>query len=220
MAESEIVVQGASEVRVMPDSASVRVKVDGDGESQEEAYEAAREPARAIDAVLEAHAAALGRVVTAGLSVQPKSRWRKGESIRVGWRASRSTHVEIAALDEVGALVAGLAQAGGAVTGPWWHLEPGNAAHDAVRTAAAEDARRRADTYAEGLGLVVGAVAWIAEPGLRSPSTRGAWADYPSVAGALAGAADDDEPISVSPQPITLTAAVEVGFELALPRPE
>jgi len=175
---TEIVVQGVAEVRVMPDHASVRVDVDGEGSSQEAAYEAARALADAVDAVLQARATALGRVVTAALVVQPKSRWRKGESVRTGWRASRTTMVEITALEEVGARLAALAQAGAALSGPWWQLAPANDAHDAVRTAAAQDAHRRAAAYADALGLDLGEVAWVAEPGLRRGSDPGAgWGD-------------------------------------------
>jgi len=197
----------------MPDYASVRVSIDGEGASQEEAYKAARKVARAVDSVLEEHAAAFGRVVTAALGVQPKSRWRKGETVRTGWRASRSTHVEITALEEVGGLLAAIALAGGAVIGPWWELDPANAAHDAVRKAAAQDARRRAAAYADSLGLVPGAVEWIAEPGLRSSSARGDWFGGVGAAGADIPRGGD-ETIPVTPEQISLTAAVEVGFAL------
>lgn len=196
----------------MPDYASVRVSIDGEGDSQEEAFKAARKLARAVDGVLDEHRAALGHVVTDALAVQPKSRWRKGETVRTGWRASRSTQIEITAVDEVGGLVAALALAGGAVLGPWWELDPANAAHDAVRGAAAHDARRRAATYADSLGLVAGAVAWIAEPGLRS-STRGDWLGGMGVTGADLPRGGG-ETIPVTPEQISLTAAVEVGFEL------
>jgi uncharacterized protein YggE len=215
---AEIAVKGVSEVRVMPDHASVQVVVDGEGSSQEAAYEAAARLARAVDDVLEARASVLGRVVTAALVVQPKSRWRKGESVRTGWRAARSTLVEITATDQVGSVLGELAQAGGAIRGPWWELAPANPAHDAVRAAAAEDARRRADAYAAGLGLVVGAVAWVAEPGLRIGARGGGWGDELSAmsAAGAAGSMHEEEPsIAVAPGEVTLTAAVEIGFEFA-----
>lgn len=212
---AEIVVRGEFELRVMPDHASIQANVDGDGASQEEAYEAAAGLAEAVDAVLEARAAVLGRVVTTALVVQPTLRWRKGESQRTGWRASRSTLVEITAPEEVGGVLAQLARAGAAVHGPWWEIAPSNPAHDAVRSAAATDARRRAAAYAAGLGLVVGDVAWIAEPGLRLGAPQGEWGlERSAFAMSAAGGAlhDEEQSVAVSPGEITLSATVEVGF--------
>lgn len=209
---AEIIVRGEAELRVMPDHASVRIDIDGEGTSQADAYETAAMPAEAVDAVLKAHANAIDRVATAALVVAPKTRWRKGETVRTGWRASRTTFVEITTLEEIGALLAELARAGGTVSGPWWQLASDNRAHDAVRTAAAKDARRRADAYADGLGLVVGDVAWIAEPGLRSTSPDDPWVG--AVAGAMmsGGGAPEEESIAVTAEEITLAAAVEVGY--------
>ncbi len=93
--EHELVVRGEGEVRVMPDRASIRVLVDGEGASRDEAYESAARLARAVDAVLAAEAGSIERVTTAALVVQPRTRWRKGETVRTGWRAYRASVVEI-----------------------------------------------------------------------------------------------------------------------------
>jgi len=196
----------------MPDHASVRVDIDGEGASQDDAYETATQLAQAVDAVLEARSEAIGRVVTAALAVQPKTRWRKGENVRTGWRALRTTLVEITALEGVGVLLAELARAGGAVSGPFWQLSPANPAHDVVRAAAAKDARRRADAYAEGLGLAVGDVIWVAEPGLRLAAAPPAWAGEAAAGATRAGGAHEEQQIDVTPEEITLTAAVEIGY--------
>ena len=46
-----------------------------------------------------------------------------------------------------------------------------NTAYDQARRAAAEDARHRAMPTPRRLGLALGAVAWVAEPGLRRAGT-------------------------------------------------
>lgn len=173
----EIIVKGTAELRVMPDFARVRIDVDGDGETREAAYAAAARPAGAVDTVLDACSDLLGGVTGAALVVQPKTRWRKGESVRTGWRAARSTTVEVIALGELGGLLGRLAAAEAAVAGPWWEIAPDNAAFAQVRTAAARDARGRAEAYATGLGLVVGEVAWSAEPGLRRGRVDEGWSE-------------------------------------------
>ena len=61
--------------------------------------------------------------------------------------------------------MAGLVEASAAITGPEWTLAPTNPAHAEARRAAAEDARLRATAYAEALGLELGPVAWVSEPG-------------------------------------------------------
>ena len=79
------------------------------------------------------------RVVTAALIVQPRSRWKKGESVRTGWRAGRISVVEITDLDRVGAVLAQLVSAGAAIVGPSWEVRSDNDAHDEARRRAAED---------------------------------------------------------------------------------
>jgi hypothetical protein len=212
----EILVRGAAEVRAMPDRATVRATIDGEGDTREAAYEAASRAAADVDAVLEAEADALDRVTTAALIVQPRTRWRKGESLRTGWRAARTTVVEVADLGRIGTVVARLTGAGAAIAGPTWELDRDHEAHDRARRLAAEDARRRADAYAAGVGLRVSSVLWVSEPGLRlSSDGHGLPAAMPVAVRAFAGGGEvaDGDTIEVAPAEIVVAAVVEVGFE-------
>lgn len=156
----------------------------------------------------------LGRITTAALVVHPKSRWKKGESVRTGWRASRLSTIEVTNFDELGILIAELAGAGASITGPSWQLDASNPVHGEVRRAA-EDAKRRAHDYATALGLEVGDIAWISEPGLRQPLQD---AQPMSLAAATArGGALAEEIITVAPEVITAQASVEVGFTIRVP---
>jgi uncharacterized protein YggE len=210
--EHEILVEGTGEVRVMPDRATVHVVVDGEGSSREEAYAAAARSAAAVDAVLKAEADAFERVATAALIVQPRTRWQDGQSVRTGWIAARTSVLEIRALDRLGDLLAQVASSGGNISGLTWGLDPANAAPGEARSRAGADARLRAEQYAAALGVNVGAVAWVAEPGLRavdhlpSPPAR--------FASARMEAAMPPDSIDVSPEELTITASVEVGFTL------
>jgi uncharacterized protein YggE len=212
--EREIVVRGEGEVHALPDRAVVHVRVDGEGASREEAYDTTARLVAAVDAVLAAEADGIDRVVTTALVVQPRTRWRKGESVRTGWRSARTSVVEIVTLDRVGALLAQVVAAGGAISGPTWELAPGHPAHDEARQAAAADARRRADAYAASLGLTVGPVAWIAEPGLRLGTPATVYGARMVRAAAAAGGSMSEEPIEVNPEEIAVHAAVEVGFSI------
>jgi len=212
--EREIVVRGTGEARALPDQASLTVEVTADRKTQDEAYDARTKLAATVDGVLERHANAIDRATIASLVVRPRTRWHRGEDIRTGWQASRTSFVDIVVLDALGDIMAGLVDAGAAVQGPRWSMAPSNPAYDQARRAAAEDARRRAEAYATALGLSLGPVAWVAEPGLRgnsappSPMVR-------TVAFAAAAAADGEpEPESenLSPAEMTIQVEVEVGF--------
>ena len=140
--EPEIIVRGEAQARVLPDRATLRVVVDGDGAARDEAYAAAAEPAGAVDDVIEQFAAVITRTSTTSLVVQPTTRWHKGESRRTGWRATRTSSIEVEDLGQLGDLAAALAVAGAAIYGPEWQLDRTNPIHDELRRAAAEDARR------------------------------------------------------------------------------
>jgi uncharacterized protein len=212
--EHEVVVRGQGEVRAMPDRATVRVLVDGNGSSRDEAYAEAARVATAVDEVLRVQGDALARVMTAALIVQPRTKWQDGEAVRTGWTASRTSVLEVRALERLSDLLGQLATSGAAISDLAWELDAANEAHDQARSRAGEDARRRAERYATSLGIKLGGVVWVAEPGLRTGGDN-----FPHGA-ALAAAprampAAPGPSIDVTPEEITLTASVEVGFAIA-----
>jgi uncharacterized protein YggE len=208
--DQEIVVRGEASARVLPDRATVLVVVDGDGGTRDDAYAAAVEPARAVDEVIERFADAIARSFTTALAVQPLTRYRKGESKRTGWRATRTSTIEVERLDELGELAAALATAGAALHGPGWHIDRTNPAYDQLRRAAAEDARRRGEAYASALGLELDAVRWVTEPGMRHNVDGPLHMARAALAGGAARGGDDV--IEVVPEEIEVNVAVEVGF--------
>jgi uncharacterized protein len=213
--EREIVVRGTGEARALPDLAGLTVEVTADHKTRDEAYQARAAVAARIDKVLAEHAESIARTTLASLVVQPLTRWHRGEELRTGWRASRTSFVEITVLDALGDIMSGLVDAGAAVRGPQWSMAPTNPAYDQARRVAAEDARHRAESYAEALGLMVGPVAWVAEPGMRGeptppvPIARMAAAPL-AAAGAASEAAEPTE--DLAPSEMTIEVAVEVGF--------
>ena len=212
--EREIVVRGTGEARALPDLASLRVEVTADRKTQDEAYEARADIAAKVDFVFSQHANAIARTTVASLWVQPRTRWHRGEDIRTGWRASRTTFVDVVVLDALGVIMSEVVSAGASVTGPNWSMASTNIAYDLARRAAAEDARHRAIAYSESLGLTLGGVAWVAEPGMRGPAAGG---PAPTMlrASAPAGGAADPEPVEdLTPSEMTVEVSVEVGFAI------
>ena len=212
--EHEVVVRGQGEVKALPDRATVRVMVDGNGSSRDEAYAEAARAAAAVDEVLGVQGDALARVMTAALIVQPRTRWQDGEAVRTGWTASRTSVLEVRALERLSDLLGQLATSGAAISDLSWELDAANEAHDQARSRAGQDARRRAERYATSLGIKLGGIVWVAEPGLRIGGDN-----FPAgvalAAAPRAMAAAPGPSIDVTPEEITLTAGVEVGFAIA-----
>jgi uncharacterized protein YggE len=215
--EREVIVRGSAEVRIPPDRALVHVTLDADGGSRDDAYRGAARTAAAVDAIFEQHASETDRIVTTALAVQPLTRWRKGELIRTGWRATRRSTVEVVEFGGLGALLADLVGAGATIGGPDWVVDDTNDAVDRVRVLAAEDARRRAEAYVGGLGIALGSIRWIAEPGLRTTSTEPPVVRMQMAAagGARAFAVEEEPVIEVEPADSIIAASVEVSFDLA-----
>ncbi|MGH9227408.1 MAG: SIMPL domain-containing protein [Acidimicrobiales bacterium] len=214
--EREIVVRGTGEARALPDRASLTVEVTADHRTQEAAYDARAKLATQVDAVLDRQADAIDRTTIASLVVQPRIRWHGGEDIHTGWRASRTSFVDIVELDALGDIMTGLVDAGAAVRGPQWSMAPTNPAYDQARRAAAEDARRRAGAYSTALGLSLGPVTWVAEPGLRGRPTPppGQARAVALAASALANAEAEPESENLAPAELTVQVDVEVAFAI------
>jgi uncharacterized protein len=210
--DRELIVRGVGEVRAMPDLASVRVGVDGQGHSREEAYQTASTTAVAVDGVLADFETAIDRVITAALAVEPKTRWRKGETQRTGWQAFRISVVEIKETARVGELLNALAGAGASISGLSWMVAPANESFALARRRAGEDAQARAQQYAQALGIKLGPVAWACEPGLRGTGQTG-WMSAAAAGGAVSSGAAE-EAMDVAPEEVTIGAALEVAYRL------
>jgi uncharacterized protein YggE len=196
----------------MPDLASIRLAVDGESQTREDAYRLASTTAAAVDGVLANFEAAIDRVITTALNVQPKTRWRKGESQRTGWQASRTSVVEIKDTSRVAELLNALAGAGASIDELSWMVAPANESFALARQRAGADATARAEQYAQALGIKLGPVAWAAEPGLRT-TDHGDWRSASLAAGMPRGGAAE-EPITVNPEEVTVRADLEVGYRI------
>jgi uncharacterized protein YggE len=211
----EIRVRGEAEMRCLPDRGVLRVGVEAEAESQPEAYALASGSSVAVDAVLDRFHDVIERRTTAGVIVRPKTRWRKGETVRTGWIAARTTVLEVTDFARLGQLVAELLSAGAStVHGPVWEVDKSNPAQEQARRAAAVDAQRRASAYAEAVGLQLKALKWLAEPGLRVSGAVPMGA-APRFFPHHAAAAEPDEPMDITPDEITIQASLDACFELA-----
>ena len=226
---ADILVRGRAEARLAPTAAhmTITVKVAG-APTQAEAVDRAAIRCRTVDAAVDGRRNSLVRGAV-DYSVRTGQEWdysgQKGRRL-IGYFATRSTEVECEPNGE--ALTAFLREVGEIeqvqVNGPRWAIAPDAAGYDALREAAGADARRKAESYAAGLGSRIGSLLWIAEPGLRiggdasggpSPEMMAAASPRAMKRGGGPGQ-DEDEPllVRVKPEPITVSVTVEVGFAL------
>lgn len=225
---ADILVRGQAEARLAPTAAhmTITVKVAG-ARTQVEAVDRAAIRCRTVDAAVDGRRDSLVRGAV-DYSVRTGQEWdysgQKGRRL-IGYFATRSTEVECEPNGE--GLTSFLREVGEIeevqVHGPRWAIAPDAPGYDALREAAAGDARRKAESYAAGLGSRVGSLLWIAEPGLRIGGDSGG-IGRPEMMSAASPRAmkrggagqDEDEPllVRVNPEPITVAVTVEVGFAL------
>jgi uncharacterized protein YggE len=145
---------------------------------------------------------------TTGVTVREEHDWADGKQTHRGYRAQNVVTVRLADPTLAGRLIEGsIARAKASVRGPTWWIAPGNEARlEACRQAAAE-AKRKAEAYADALGLHLGEVAEIREPaaGLTEPRP---------LAAPIALRAAPEPSLEVDPGELEVKAQVEVTFHL------
>jgi uncharacterized protein YggE len=128
--------------------------------------------------------------------------------VRKGYRAVHRMYVTLEDPNLVGRLLKEATERAGAeIQGPYWRLNVDNPARAEANRRAAEDAKRKAETYVTALGARLGAIDEIKEPGVSiEPRPR----DVPAPQAMAAPAAAPT--IEVHTGALEVTAAVEVSF--------
>jgi uncharacterized protein YggE len=139
--------------------------------------------------------------LTSAVTVEEQVEHRDGSAVVTGQRATVTVDVRLRDVTLLGRLLREAAERGRAqVLATRWVIDGGNPANAAVRTAAAADARGRAEAYATGLGMRVGRVLEAGEHD-ATPLPR---------AGMRLSAA----PVPVEAGELELTAVLRVRFAL------
>jgi uncharacterized protein len=207
---ASVMVRGSASAAATPDEATVAVELAELRATAEEAYSEVAERSAVLAAVLDGIGVDKARRSSGGVSVGEHVEYVDGRQQHRGFRATARTSLR---LDDP-AVVArvlreAVAEAGARVDGPTWVVRPDNAAHlDAARAAAAA-ARAKAEAYAEALGVRLGALERVAEPGLGPPEPR------PFVRALAAEAAPVE--IGVEPGELLVSASIEVTYALEQP---
>jgi uncharacterized protein len=206
---ASVTVLGRGVARTEPDEATVVLTVEAIRPSAAEALQDVSARAQALVALCDELGVESERRVTAGATVSERVEHdRDGRPQQRGYAAVNRLTVRVAEATTVaGLLQDAVARADARVDGPWWSIDLENPARlDACR-AAATDARRRAEAYAAALGVRLGAMLSVREPGTGPPP-----GPEPRMGFARLAEADVAPPVEAGEQ--TVSAAVEVEFLL------
>jgi uncharacterized protein len=213
-----VTVLGEASVRVRPDQAQIQLEVVKVERRSEDAHRDVAVRSERLEALLEELRVPKDKRTTTGVSVAPEQSWSGSRWERKGWRAANRIvdRLEDAAI--AGRLIAdAVDRAEATVGGPWWVVTPANPARMEACSQAALQARGKAQAYAAAVGLRLGAVTEIREPG-TGRSDRSAvqtFAASASVAMAARGGGEQaPTQIDVDPGELDVFGSVEVTFAL------
>lgn len=162
---------------------------------------------RVMDAIAKAGVAARD-VQTAGISINPTWRHVENEEPRIsGYSASNTVNVKVRDIARLGDVLDALVASGANnLNGPSFGIDQPEAVYDEARRKALEQARARADMYADALGLRVRRIVSISEgAGFQQPRPMYAMR-------AVAMDAMESTPVATGEN--TLEANLEIVFEL------
>jgi hypothetical protein len=229
LGEPIVTVRGEAVLEVDPEIATLRIYTIARDKDRDRAVENLGRRSNELDALLEGFGDAVESVASGSVTIHPEFKDGRPTEKIVGYEASMSTNVVIAAagFDRLGDLVSGLGTKElTSVSGPWWSLRPDSDRYREARSAAALDAVRRAREYAAALGASLAGLVELADQGLLSDrvSEVGGGPPMPPAPGALMaasvrrGEAPPPPPtIDFSPAPQRVSARVEARFTITQP---
>ncbi|GGK07283.1 SIMPL domain-containing protein [Luteimonas terricola] len=146
-------------------------------------------------------------IQTTGINIHPSYRHVENEEPRIsGYNASNTVSLKVRDIAKLGEVLDALVASGANnVSGPSFGIDQPDAVYDEARRKALDQARARADMYAEALGLQVRRIVSISE---------GGGMQQPRPMFAMRAMAMDSESTPVAAGENTLEANLEVVFEL------
>jgi uncharacterized protein len=211
MTTPTVVVRGTAVVPGEPDEVEIGLEITALLQTAEEALTDVARRSEILDALLTELDVPRKARSTSGVSVQEEREYQKDRHVFRGYRARNNVQVKL----EDGTLIGRIMRlaterAQARIDGPYWRIALDNPARAEACRQAATDARRKAQAYAEALGVRLGAVVQVVEPGVHVSRPRH------GTEFVVASAMDMDEApeIRVDAGELDIPAVVEVTFNL------
>ena len=163
---AQIRVTGTGHTSSAPDEALFTFSCAGHAGDAPAALAQATAAAQSVLALLERAGVDERRRGVQHARVHPRTRWVNDRELREGWDANAVVECTIddaVAAFELLEMSAELSNV--SVHGPQWRIRTDNPAHDASRRLAVEDACRKAQSFADAAGLVLGNLSELIEGG-------------------------------------------------------
>ncbi|MFM2078929.1 MAG: hypothetical protein RJA49_2819 [Actinomycetota bacterium] len=206
---ASVIVRGTAAASVTPDRAQLSLEVAHRAADAAAALDEVAAMSARLLTVLESHGLDRTAWATDGVQVGEEYQWRDNQQVMTGFRAVTGVTVTLAGADLVGAIVRdAVGQIGAGVRNLVWKVDRENPARRALLAAAALDARVRAASYADALGLRLGEVELISETPIVPDSPQ------PRMMAAMDSAKVGGTEVEVSGGLVELTADVHVRFAL------
>lgn len=196
---------GSAEAR--PDMATINLGVTTEGQTAAAALAENARRMTALTAALRRAGVAERDIQTSNVSVYPQQQYVEGQQPRItGYQANNSVTAKVRRIDNTGRVIdAAVAAGGNTVNGvSFSHSDP-DAQLDVARRDAIAEAHRRAELYANALGMRVNRIVSVSEGGGYAPPIPVA---YERLQAADAAATP------ISPGEIETRVSVNVTFEL------
>jgi len=205
--KNSITVHGTGRITMKPDTATFSIGIEATARRAGAAMDEASSKMAAIIAALTKQGVAEADLTTTQISLNATYDYNSGKSrpTLTGYSATQTLSVKARALAKAGSLIDVSVDAGAnQVGGIEFSVDDPTDATDQARTAAVEDARRRAEALAKAAGVNLGAVISITENGANVPP--------PIPYGYARDAAAAETP--VQPGTTELTVEVDVVFAI------
>ena len=204
-------VSAEGNARARPDMATVRVGVVTTGRTSQAALEEnTRRMTSLIDA-LRHEGVSDNDIQTSSLTVRPQRQQR----IVSNYSAANSVEVRVRNVEATGRIVDAIVAVGGnTVQGVGFAFQAPEAQLDQARRAAIAEARRRADLYAEALGLRAVRTIEVTEPGAGRVGSEQLELTATLTTDSLLNEQPDLPVVPIIPGEISTRAQVSVAFEL------
>jgi hypothetical protein len=201
--------EGTSEAR--PDMATLRLGVVTTGRTAQAALEDNAQRMTGLIDALRREGLAERDIQTVSVSVYPNRQQR----IIANYRAVNAVNVRIRDIAAVGRVVDAVVGAGGnTIEGLVFSFQDPAAQRDLARRAAIAEARRRADLYAQGLGLRVVRAIEVSEPGAVRQGSEQLELTATLTTDSLMNETPSLPILPIVPGEITTQASVSISFEL------
>ena len=161
-------VTGQGEVTAVPDIATLRLGIEAQEVSVEQAQSKATEAMERVETALTKNGVANKDIQTQHFSIHKVTRWdsEKEQEVVIGYRVTNIVTAKIRDIDKAGIIIDAVAEAGGDFTridSIGFSVDDPSAYYDEARQEALADAKAKAEQLAELAGVTLGKPTYISE---------------------------------------------------------